>query len=99
MHEKGVTRLLSAFGSKGLMGTWVSEAACRGQGQSFTTFPATRADAALIERTCEGCQVLSNCLSYASRHEVEGAWAGRWYEQGRKARPLTSPRRPPVASP
>lgn len=88
MDDAAFAAVLEVIRDEPQVGSWVTEAACRGQGETFTTYPRTRAEASLLERTCAGCPVRAACLAYSRSVEVEGVWAGEWHSWGRGTRPL-----------
>jgi hypothetical protein len=61
------------------LGEWVTLAACRGEPELFTAYPASKTAAAKVARICDSCPVRSTCDEYASRYDVDGVWAGTWH--------------------
>lgn len=95
MSADALAELLEAMSSLPPVGYWVADAACRGRGDVFTTYPGTREAQEAVEATCGRCPVRGECMAYGDRYEVDGVWAGEWH--GRTGRTVqTGPRAPRV---
>lgn len=79
LHDDGVQALADVLADLPPLGPWVTAAACRGQGEVFTSYPQRRAAVELVERTCRACPVRADCLAYADEHPSPGVWAGEWH--------------------
>ena len=79
MDAAAIHAVLDALESLPPVGRWVAEAACRGQGDLYSSYPATTAAAELVRVTCLACPVLAACERYSREHDVEGIWSGRWH--------------------
>lgn len=76
--DAALAELLEAIATLPPVGPWVTDAACRGQGDVFTSHPQSRAAQDLIRRTCLACPVIADCDRYSRRWPADGVWAGRW---------------------
>lgn len=72
--------------------SWLRRGACRSSDPDlFFPLAPTPAQEARAKAVCAGCQVLSECRSYAlSTGEAEGIWGGLTPEERRRSR-LTTP--------
>lgn len=71
------------------LGGWVTDAACRGEAELFTAYPASRSAAARVAQIRDGCPVLATCEEYAGRYDVDGVWAGTWHNTHPKWTPAS----------
>lgn len=82
--------MAQAISNARLIGSWVTQAACRGSNRGFTSYPTNERELLRVMQTCERCPVWDQCEAYSALHQVEGVWAGKWHTAGRKPLPLRS---------
>lgn len=90
MQQPSLSLMTQAVSNARLIGSWVTQAACRGTSRGFTSYPTSEPELLRVVQTFEGCPVWDQCEAYSGLYEVDGVWAGKWHNAGRKPLPLRS---------